>query len=102
MMTAPRFEAVSSTQGSRAVPAIREVLAQLEAGDPTGLTDPSLLTRLQELEARARSLRHRGGLFASVRLSPTAQAMLTALRNKPCTGVGTATEGYAQAPPIRQ
>ena len=56
MMTAPRFEAVSLTQSRRAVPAIKEVLAQLEAGDTRGLEDPSLPARLQELEARARSL----------------------------------------------
>lgn len=84
------------------MPAIKEVLAQLEVGDPIGLADPSLLARLQELEARARSLRHRGGPFASVRLSPAAQAMLTALKDKPCTGLGTATEGHAPPQPIRQ
>ena len=102
MMTAPRFEAVSLTQSRRAVPAIREVLAQLEAGDTRGLDDPSLSARLRELEARARSLRHRGGPFASVRRSPAAQAIATALKNKPCSGLGKATEGYAQPQPIRQ
>jgi len=98
MMTAPRFQAVSLTRSRRAVPAIKEVLAQLEAGDASGLADPSLSARLRELEARACGLRHRGGPFASVRLSPAAQALLAALKDKPCTGLGTATEGYAPAP----
>jgi len=102
MMTAPRFEAVSLTQSRRTVPAIKEVLAQLEAGDRRGLDDPSLPARLQELEARARSLRHRGGPFASVRLSPAAQAIATTLKNKPYSGLGTATEGVHQPQPVRQ
>ena len=58
------------------ISAIRDVLDQLEAGGSLeAIERDTALVCLRELEIRARDLRRRGGLFATVRLSQQAQAL---------------------------
>lgn len=75
MFMAPRLKSASNAEGLRPVAAIRDVLHQFEAGESVDFSDRQLATSLRTLEMRARDLRLRGGLLATVRLSQEARSL---------------------------
>jgi len=93
MVTATRFETVSQQQGCRLVAEVKDALRRFEAGRLPVDRDGSVQAGLSALEARARSLRGRGGPYGTVRLSKQAEALRAMLESESCSGLVPATDG---------